>query len=64
MKNALLVAAMLLGSVAFAQGDASAPAAAPAAKKVTRKEASETCKKDLGGAKNLKECVHNKMAGK
>lgn len=66
MKNALLVAAMMLGSVAFAQGaDHAAPVApaAPAtASKMSKHDAKKEClkeNKELKGAK-LAECVKSK----
>ena len=61
MKNAILVAAMLLGSVAFA-AEGTAPATPVA--KMSKKEAKKEClkeNKDLKGAK-LAECVKGKTS--
>jgi hypothetical protein len=60
MKNVLFAAALLVGSVAFAEG--AAPAAPAASAKMTKKAARQEClkeNKDLKGAK-LSECVKNK----
>lgn len=64
--KALVIASMLLGSVAFAN-EGAAPAAAPAAApvaheaKMTRKEAKAACKAEGRKGKGMRACLKEKM---
>ena len=65
MKNVMMAALLMLGSVAFAQ-DSAAPAAAAPAKKASKKEAVAECVKVNKDKKSqaYKDCLKEKGFGK
>lgn len=62
MKLSIALAALLVSSMAFAQGAGTAGTAGTEVKKMSKKEAKAACKSEGKKGKELATCVKEKMA--